>query len=281
MKAVMNGFREIIRKPFAKAKFKKAFLFVDCLILIIALIFCGTKFYNYYSSRKTYNSVRSLYTSTHYMRIDQTAYVSVSQSDSNAGIQYNGNDVIKISEKFQSLLQVNEDTVGWIKIEGTKIDYPVVKYTDNDFYLHNDFEKKKSVAGCIFMDFRNSVLPLDKNTILYGHNLKDASMFRDLVLYKNRDFFFNNDIIAFNTIYEEGLWKVFSAYVTDTGFNYLITDFANEQEFNTYIDVIKSKSMFKKEISINSDDRILTLSTCSYEFRNARMVVHAKLIPEK
>ena len=137
--------------------------------------------------------------------------------------------VPEVSDKFQGLLRINGDTVGWIKIEDTQINYPVVKSNDNDYYLHHNFEKETNPTGCIFMDCRNNSLPLDTNTILYGHNMKDASMFHDIIKYKEEAFFNNNDKIIFNTLYQENEWQVFSVYVTDVSFNYLITNFANMQ----------------------------------------------------
>ena len=252
-------------------KFKKIIVFIDCCALILSLTFFVVKFYGYYSNRKTYKNVEKLYI----MKPDAKEKQISSQASKKVLPK---DEVLKVSDTFEKLLQTNGDTVGWIKIQNTHVNYPVVKYTDNDFYLHNDFEKKSSSAGCIFMDYRNYIHPLDKNIILYGHHMKDESMFRDLVLYKNKDFFYNNDKINFSTIYQEGIWQVFSVYVTDTNFDYLITNFSRDEDYINYINTLKAKSIFKKDISINKEDCILTLSTCSYEFENARTVIHAKYI---
>jgi len=130
------------------------------------------------------------------------------------------------------------------------------------------------------MDYRNNVEKPDFNTIIYGHNMHDGSMFGYLPMYKEEWFFKKYPYIYFDTAYVKGKWEIFSVYVTDTDFNYLDTGFGTEDECQTFIDTIKPKSMFKKDILVAPGDRILTLSTCSYEFKNARTVVHVRLIKQ-
>ncbi|HJV17108.1 MAG TPA: class B sortase, partial [Bacillales bacterium] len=118
----------------------------------------------------------------------------------------------------------------------------------------------------------------EKNIIIYGHHMKDATMFGDLELYKDGKFFKDNPIITFDVFPQQYKWQVFSAYVTNTDFDYLKTDFKNDIEFNEFIKTIKKKSQYLNDTIPNSNDVILTLSTCSYEFKDARFVVHFKLI---
>jgi sortase B len=276
-----------VKNLFNKPKLRKIFIIIDCLILIISLTYCIVIFYNYYSSRKLYSTVAHLYTVNAETKAKPTAPSADTSNSSNVNTEPQPTFVppdsneVKISNTFLSLLQANKDTVGWIKIDNTYVNYPVVKYLDNDFYLDKNFYKEYSFTGCIFMDYRNNILPLDKNIILYGHNMKDVSMFHDILKYKDEDFFNNNDKITFNTLYKESVWQVFSAYVTEVNFNYLITDFPSDKDFANYITVIRSKSKFKKDISVTTDDHILTLSTCSYEFKDARTVVNAKLLTDR
>jgi sortase B len=232
------------RRPLSKGRL--ILIFIDCILLIASFCFCAIKFYEYHSDRASYGKIQQ-----------------------------------KSADPLQGLLAINPETVGWISIENTHINYPVARHNDNEFYLTNDFERKRSEAGCIYMDYRNKASEKDMNTILYGHHMKDLSMFRDLVLFKNKDFFYNNGRIVFNTLDKKYEWQVFSVYVAYTDFDYLMTSFKDKKAYAGYIKAIKDRSLFSSEIAVNTDDRILTLSTCSYESANARTVVHAKMVSEK
>lgn len=180
--------------------------------------------------------------------------------------------------KFELLLKINQDVVGWVKIPNTPIDYPVVKTEDNDFYLHHNIKKEKSNAGTIFMDFRNEGKLKDKNTILYGHNMKDGSMFKGLISYNKQEFFNENSIIEFSDLNNTIYWEIFSVYITDTDFDYLKTDFTTDGEYEKFLEDIHNKSSYDTGITVSKDDKILTLSTCTYEFEDARLAIHAKMI---
>lgn len=186
--------------------------------------------------------------------------------------------VLLIQNKFNELLKKNEEVVGWLKIEGTVIDYPIAQAVDNEFYLKRDIYKEKSVAGSIFMDYRDDIESENKNTILYGHYMKNGSMFGELKNYKRKSNFENNSIIEFDTLYNSEKWEIFSVYTTDVNFDYIRTDFNTKQEYKFFLDTLQSKSIHKSDVKLTEDDVILTLSTCSYDFSNARFVVHAKLI---
>jgi sortase B len=184
----------------------------------------------------------------------------------------------KVNAKFTNLLKMNEDIAGWIKIEGTQIDYPVVQGEDNEFYLHHDVKKKKNVAGSIFMDYRNEVGGYNRNIILYGHDMKNKTMFADLVAYESRWNFENKATIEFDTVYGDGKWLIFSAYTSDSSFDYIKTDFASDKEYQAFLDTVKGKSLHHSDVEVTAQDTILTLSTCSSAFDDARFVVHAKLL---
>lgn len=255
-----------------KIRLRKILIVTNCIILTVCIVIVSLKLYDYYSNQKLYKSIANLYpvkdTATGGPLTDKPVDKDEIKPDSEP----------KISDKFQELLKTNDETVGWISIRGTNINYPVVQHADNEFYLDQNFKKGKSSIGAIFMDFRNKILPLDRNILLYGHHTKDQTMFTGLMSYKDKNFFLNNDKIVFNTLYQESEWQVFSVYVTDVKFDYLETEFENDEQFQKYIDSIKAKSKFKKDIPVGTNDHILTLSTCSYEFTAARTVVHARLI---
>lgn len=179
--------------------------------------------------------------------------------------------------KKDNLSNLNSDFRFWISVDNTNINYPVVQYTDNYFYLYKDFYKNKLSSGTIFMDYRNKSFE-DKNLILYGHNMKNDTMFNNIEKFKDADFFNGDNKIRVIDENKEYIYEVFSAYVTDPSYDYLVTKFDNNENFNSYINHIREKSLNTSNLSVNTSDKIITLSTCSYEFDNARTVVHAKLI---
>lgn len=178
-------------------------------------------------------------------------------------------------------LERNSDTIGYIKINDTVIDYPVVYSGDNEYYMDHSFEKDESKAGHIFLDFRCNTKEPERNMILYGHHMKNGSMFAQLMKYKDREFFESHPTMSFNTLYEEHEWEIFAAYVTDTSFYYINTDFHNDAEWLEFIRTCQEKSQYPTDVILTEDDIILTLSTCTYEYDDARYVVQARLIQDE
>lgn len=184
-----------------------------------------------------------------------------------------------IQDSFKELLEENQDTVGYIKIENTKIDYPVVQTADNEYYRVHNFNGDDSEAGAIFLDCKCNIKLIEDtgNFVIYGHNMKDDSMFAALMNYKDETFFEQNGIIELNTLYENYEWEIFSVYVTPISFNYLDTTFHTDQSYENYLNTCKDMSMYPNDVIPTINDSILTLSTCTYEFDNARFVVQARL----
>lgn len=265
---------------------KRVFIFIDCILLIASFCFCAVKFYGYYSDRASYAKIQEQYQKKSVKTDSKTAPLPIENNmDSGSATLIRASVPAareSVAVDFKGLLLINPETVGWISIENTHINYPVVRHDNNEFYLTNGFERKRNGSGCIFMDYRNMSPDKDVNTILYGHHMKDSSMFRDLVLYKNKNFFSTNGRVVFNSPDKKYEWQVFSVYVAETDdFDYLMTSFKDKKTYAGYIKAIKDRSLFSSEISVSTDDRILTLSTCSYESANARTVVHAKMISAK
>lgn len=179
-------------------------------------------------------------------------------------------------DPFESLLELNKDVVGWIKIPGTEIDYPVVQAEDNEFYLDRNLKKESSSRGSIFMDYRNSNDVKDYNTVIYGHHMKDGSMFAGLSSYKNRSFYADHAFIEYDSLKQPIRWQIFSVYIAEPSDDFLQVSFSNDVEYTQYLDKIINRSIYETGVKVTKDDRILTLVTCSYEFKNARLVVHAK-----
>ncbi len=176
------------------------------------------------------------------------------------------------------LIKQNKDTIGWIQVNGTNINYPFVQTTNNEYYLNHSFNKSYTDAGWIFLDYRNDINNLKYNTIIYGHARKDKTMFGSLKNVLNKDWYNNqnNHIIKTSTLKENSLWQIFSIYHTPTNVSYIQTEFNSKNEFKDFVNDIISKSIYNFNININENDKILTLSTC-YK-TNEKLVVHAKLI---
>ena len=178
---------------------------------------------------------------------------------------------------FTELLKTNPDTVGWLKVNNTKVDLPIVKTTDNKFYLNHNFDKKYSTFGWVYVDYRNNLDNLSKNIIIYGHTYKNDLMFSSLKNALEKSWYENEDnlIIELKTPKDNYKYKIFSIYTTKKTDSYLKTSFTS-QEFNEYINNSLSKSINNFNTEVNEIDKILTLSTC-YLNSNNRLVIQAKL----
>ena len=183
-------------------------------------------------------------------------------------------------DNFASVLEVNDEVVGRISIDSADISYLVTQGTDNDYYLHHDYDKKESSSGAVFLDYRCNIdlNPLKGHYILYGHNMKNGSMFHNLMKFKDESFFYNNRKFRFDTLYEDHEWEIFSAYVTDTKFYFIDTTFKDDTDWLSFLHTIQDKSIYPTNTKLSADDVILTLCTCTYEFDDARFVIHARLI---
>ncbi len=183
---------------------------------------------------------------------------------------------------FSAALRQNPDIVGRVTLDACDIEYLVTQTDDNKTYLSVGYDRKKSRNGAIFLDYRCDIeaSPLAGHYILYGHNMRNGSMFHNLMKFKDEDFFYAHPTFRFDTLYEDYEWEIFSAYVTSTDFYYIQTAFSGDEEWLSFLQTIQQKSMFDTDITLSADDVVLTLSTCSYEFDDARFVVHARLIDQ-
>lgn len=189
-----------------------------------------------------------------------------------------------ILEKYRSLHEKNPDLAGWIKIPGTNIDYPVM-YTADDFYLYRNFNKEDSKKGTIFIDKRNAIEPRSKNILIYGHNMKDGSMFADIMKYRQESFFREHPKIYFDTMFKEEEYEivaVFKSKVYKKGdkvfkfYNHL--DFPDIEAFDEYARNIKKLSLYETGVTPVYGDSLITLITCSSYTENGRFAVVARKI---
>lgn len=192
--------------------------------------------------------------------------------------------------KFKRLYESNPEVVGWLTVPGTKTDNPVYQTDNNDYYLKHNGSKENSVYGALFADYRCSVNPSERsqNVTVYGHHMRDGSMLAEITKYKSISFYKENPIITFDTIYGNGKYKVFAAFITndeadgDNGyrFNFEASSFASQSDFLTWVEQVRRRSVINTTVDVAEDDKILTLSTCTYDIKGVelRFVVMARLL---
>ncbi len=176
--------------------------------------------------------------------------------------------------------KLNNDTVGFLSIYGTQINYPVVKTNDNSFYLNHSFKKGENGAGWVFMDYRNDPENLNKNTIIYAHSNLDKTMFGSLSSILNPEWFKNEDngILSFANSTGITHWKIFSVYTIPAESKYIQTAFSNDEEYRIWAKEMAERSRYNLGYRFSENEKIITLSTCYDNIRNLRLVVHAKYL---
>lgn len=189
----------------------------------------------------------------------------------------------QILPEYAQLYEMNNDMVGWITIEGTKIDYPVMqRKEEKDYYLYRDFYGEDNKHGCIYVREKCDVFAPSDNVVIYGHRMKDGTMFRSLLQYDNRSFYNNHTTIIFNTLYERHTYEivaVFKTTATKKGFQFhMFDDAASEKEFNDFVAKCKELSLYDTGVDAVYGDKLITLATCEYSQNEGRLVVVAKRI---
>ena len=183
--------------------------------------------------------------------------------------------------EYAALYERNPDIVGWLKIDGTVINYPVMQTPDSpDFYLKRNFNKEYSSRGCLYVREQCDVFTPSDNLTIYGHNMRDGSMLQPLNNYRNQEYWQKNNIITFDTLYGHHTYQIFSVFITSAsvgkGFSYhLFVDAANEAEFNEFVTTCQSLALYDTGITPKFGDKIICLSTCEYSQANGRLVVVA------
>lgn len=190
-------------------------------------------------------------------------------------------DMKLINVDFNELKKINSDTKGWVQVNGTSVNYPFVQAKDNKYYLTRTFDKTYNNAGWVFMDYRNNINNLDKNTILYAHGRMNTTMFGSLKKIFNNGWLNNPDnfIIKLSTEKENTLWQVFSVYHIPTTNDYIQVKFSSNEEFVNWANMLINRSFHNFETSVSENDHVITLSTCYNDTEKA--VIHAKLIKKE
>lgn len=190
-----------------------------------------------------------------------------------------------VLEKYKSLYKTNKNLIGWLKIDDTNIDYPVMQTVNNEYYLDHNTKQEKDKNGTLFLDKDCSITRTSTNYIIYGHHMKSGKMFGDLDNYKDEDFYKKHKTISFDTIYEEGTYEVMYVFLSKIYYEeevvfkyYQFIDANSEQEFNSYMEEMAQMSLYDTGVTAQYGDQLLTLSTCDYEQEDGRFVVVAKRI---
>lgn len=189
-------------------------------------------------------------------------------------------------EKYMALYEENQDLIGWLSIEGMVIDYPVMQCEDDEYYLHHDFYGNESKYGCLYVRGVADVNTPGTNFIIYGHNMKDGSMFGDLDLYRREGFYREHPTISFDTLYEERIYEVIAVFrsqvyhTEEDAFKYYqFYDAQTQEEFDYFYENIKKLSLYDTGVNAQFGDTFLTLSTCAYHVEDGRFVVVARALP--
>ena len=291
-------FKIVYSKEYKKKNLFKQLNFVTlkyiCIVILLAsLIFSGLDFYKNYNSEKKVDNINETLTNIldDYDYIEETPESDIEYIDTEENEEDNtttppiesnpSSYYTKYNQIFEELSSINNETIGWLTVNNTKVNYPVVQHTDNDYYLKKDFNKKNNSFGWIYMDYRNNIYNLSNNTIIMGHNLKNGMMFGTLRYATNESWYKNpeNQIITFNSKVKNMKWKIFSIYKIPVTNDYLYANFGDLDEFKTFLDTLQSRSIHDFGVELKKEDHILTLTTCG-KTSAQRLVIHAVLIEE-
>ena len=254
----------------------KIFKTIILCILISVIAYCSYNLIVYYinseNNRQSYQDVRNIaFGSTPYPENNAENNLSESRNNDKKDGKFN----------YNALLDANPDCIGWIRINGTNIDYPVVQCTDNEYYLHHDFKKRNTICGTIFADSRCDINEENGHIILYGHQMKDGSMFKQLNKYKDKDFYTNHKNIILYKGETKHTYEIVAVYIISVKENsdyYNYTDAETRSGFLSYLGTMSSLKLYETGNPINENDSLISLSTCEYSNADGRLIVLAKNI---
>ena len=220
-------------------------------------------------------------------RLIGTTGIVSEQTPETVVIHYNNEEIIvpDVLDDYKTLYTLNQNLIGWVKIDDTYIDYPVLQTTNNEYYLDHNFDQEQDKNGSIFLDKDCMVLPRSTNLIIYGHHMRSGRMFGQLNKYSSQSFYEDHKYIQFDTIYEKGTYEVMYVFrskiyeESEIVFKYYqFIDAASELEFNSYMREMAAMSLYDTGVTAEYGDELLTLSTCDYYTDDGRFVVVAKRI---
>ena len=247
-------------------------------VLILGMVACGVVLALYYldaySQESRYEALSELHPEV--SRAEESELVEA--------IDPRTGEIRMVLPEFKELFEMNGDTVGWMNIPGTKVDYPVMQTPeDAEYYLDRNFDKKRSQRGCLFVHADADVFTPSDNVTVFGHHMRDGSMFAQLDKYKKKAFRDEHPYVYFDTLTERHTYEivmVFRATVTGKkGFLYYENiDFSGKENFDAFIEKCQSLSLYDTDVQVSYGDKLLCLSTCEYSQKDGRLVVMAKRI---
>ena len=273
---------KIVQEELKKQEKRRKLLVVCCSVIAVACLgYFGI--YNWYNIR----------TADNYKQLSELKDKEpVSGQEQTPEIHYTADEGQRtpppVLDEYKNLLNKNKRLIGWVKIDDTNIDYPVMQTTDNEYYLDHNLNQEYDKNGSIFMDKDCDVLKPSTNLILYGHHMKSGQMFGNLSLYSDQSYYEKHPYIQFDTIYEKGLYEIMYVFRSrvysedEIVFKYYqFIDAQSEQEFDSYMNDMEGMSLYDTGVTASFGDRLLTLSTCDYQEKNGRFVVVAKKVTTK
>ena len=274
-----------MRRKKRKLKWKNIFLLLIILIFFIFFIISITDIIKWkLDSQKIEKQVEEIQEIVEIEEVEETEEVEIIEQQeeipqSNPYWNYINMNLINVD--FNELKQINSNTKGWIQVNGTNINYPFVQAKDNKYYLTHSFDKSYNGAGWVFLDYRNNINQLSKNTIIYAHGRTDKTMFGSLknILKSGWLNDTNNYVVKLSTETENTLWQVFSVYHIPTTSDYIQVNFSSNEEFTNWAKMLIDRSSYNFNTSVSENDNVLTLSTCYND--NEKVVLHAKLIKKE
>lgn len=216
-------------------------------------------------------------------QLQQTLQEFVQENENKPGEESSGSSFAKADVGILALYEENRDCIGWITIEGTRIDYPVMyRPGDKNYYLYRDFNGESSANGCLFLA-EECVPGESDNLIVYGHHMNSGKMFADLEKYKDADFYEAHPTIMFRTIWGNEQYQILSAFTTpvytENDFSYYSFIKAQKgEDYEDFIKEVKQRAIYETGFTAGYGNKLLTLSTCEYSQKNGRMVVVAKKV---
>ena len=274
-----------MKKKKLKPKWKNIILLIIILVCIITLFISTKDIIKWMiDSNKTEEQIEKITEMVEIEEVEESENTEIIEQKEEPPKENPYWDYIKmnmINVNFNDLKQKNPDTKGWIQVNGTNINYPFVQTNNNEFYLNHTFNKTYNSAGWVFLDYRNNINELSRNTIIYAHGRLDTTMFGSLKNILSSGWLNNttNYVVKLSTETENTLWQVFSVYHIPTTNDYIKVNFSSTNEFNKWSKMILKRSAHNFNTTINENDKVLTLSTCFND--KEKVVLHAKLIKKE
>ena len=271
---------------------KKKSILLDIILVLFILVFigCGIYLLRYYhdinKTEKGFNEIAELIIEDDTLQDEDSDKYDTGSSTDAEEVKYIMVDGKRILARYSEIYKRNNDFAAWIKIPGTKIDYPVMFTPNNlEYYLRRDFDGNYCISGTLFIDDRDNIEEMCDNTIIYGHHMKSGTMFGSLESYEDVKFFREHKYIYFDTIYKMGTYEVIAAFRTQlngtssSGYNpYSLINAENKEEFDSFVSTCQSLTPYSTGNTAEYGDKLITLSTCAYHVANGRYIVVAKRI---